>query len=1630
MKAGRILASLLTVGLGLVSPFCPAASAGSPFYLTVERSFSNTEKPQVRLDYTVTRDPLIVRVLRPANLERFLDGQLQISRSYETPLSDLNPGYYFISGMNKAEGPLRAFRGMLDTDFRKSLSETPLHEALLETTRGDLASRPEQVIHGPPAGFSVVREITVDLEYGGETMSDLGWWFGDGGWEEDRYRIRNIVLDPLPDGVYLLQAVQGKTEAQCLIQVSSLSVQVKQSSEQLVVRVIDRGLKPVTGAAVSYRDGRGKWLALAPKTNSFGEIAFANPEGILDGRLVIRVETADKRRALVDTDFLPTTAKDNSVFVVTDRPIFKPGESFFYKGVVRAFEDGELKIPDLGQKEARVSLIRSDGAPTDLSSVVPLTGFGSFSGSFDLDEAQTPGLYRLVAEIGSKPYGGELRVRDYVKPTFYLELLDRSPTVVPGERFFVKFKARRFSGGPPRGVKYEVFLYRKKFETPQFVVEAGGGLAAVSDYHGEVRSASSLTEPRRIFSSVEQRLTELGDHYVSNTWDSAPVMEESGEAQFELTVPAAGSGGDEEWIYSLMVRAQDQSGSQAVVTENLYVTLSEAQPALQFSEPVARVGDKEKAVLIRTTYPDGKAAPRGSGVIDIGLERGGGQASKDFVKLRYKTDAQGMGRLIIPALTSRGKLTAFATLDALDGKPMKHPARSQRAVMIVGATDGEAVLDNRELELYTAGTVLSPGEKAKVFALLPANWGSGEKGIVWETIAGSKVYDTRTTEIKGRSRWFEVEARPEYGTGFYHTVTVPVSGGKYREQTLGFRIIPWAKRIQIQVKPEREETEPLKPFRIVLEVRDVQGQPAAGAELAVTVVDRAVYSVQAEMRPGVFDFFYPLPRLNLATFYSDDLQGYGYADLLKKPNFRLGALKSQSKLTKKAMRDTAGWFPHVVTDGGGRASIMVDMPANITEWLVTAIAADQNGRVGESTGKFRTVSDLSVDVMAPQFLREGEEAGVQVKTASHVEQSVSVRSRLTLEGEAAVKDGGHLAEFTLEGRSEHVRPLVLEAHGSEGAATLKVALEAQKPIHVGGVEEFEIPLQPASMKQVLQTSQSGNRLTAALPESGKIRELKVQVFSGLLGAALNAASVLVSYPYGCTEQLVHSTIPNLVLLDLVKQAGIEPNQLGPLAPALTRAQKNAATGIKKIVRNQKTDGSFGLWPADPNGSVPVSLIALHALKFARDLKVEGSEKPFNKGVEWLRRIKPEDMARAGVLDGFALAAIAEIGDYDQPWREQIEYVEHLKDRSNIAVSDLIDALKIFAAHKDKSWSRFEQHFQEGEGGGLKVELVRRLQAALDGFSSRQDVETAREWTPSEESLGFGFRVPTVVSAGMGVLDELKALPGPLETKLRQILLSTQRNGLWVSTFDSAQVIFNTRQILSREAAAAAKERADGGRRVMVHRQDGTELGELSRIPAGFIGIFPNPGGAPLFSEIQLEGLSETEHAYAAFVVDVGYDAVRSQSNGLNVERSFRRITPGGSEPLDLSKPLHKGDVVVSEVHVTRSAPGDSHSVPSRFLVIEDSIPSLAQTIDEDETVLADAGVQPREADYWSSIRETQRCPDRTVRIAKVLPGGGLRIFQVWRMAFTGRATIPPARAFDMYDESLQGNTQAQAVRVE
>ena len=1614
----RLFGSIIVVVL-LAAPVW----AASRFYLTVERSFSNEERPKFRLDFVDDKKPLKIRVLRAKNLEGFLDGQLNISRAYEEPLSDINSGHYLIKGLNQVSSPLALLRDSLSIDFRKNFGGDTFNNPLPPAAAAELAAAPEEVTLGPPRGFEQVREVFIDLQKGGAPTSGLY----DDWWDSESYQIRNLELDPLPDGVYLLQALQEKYEAQALLQVSSLSVQVKQSGAQLVVRVIDRKGAPVANLKAAYRDGRGTWRDIAGSTSAAGELMLNNAEGLLDSRLVVRVQDDKGRAALTNTDFLLSSQAGDSVFLMTDRPIFKPGDEFSYKGILRQVKDGVISLPKIAGEDGEVTVVRSDGTDTGLYDSVTLSPHDSFSGSFTLDEAQTPGLYKVVSTVREQTYAGELRVRDYVKPTFYLELGARDPVLKPGEPFNFEIKARRFAGGVPQAVKFEVFIYRKRFEAPQWVEESGGALTAGDDYFGEVRTTSALTQPQRIYSSVEERLGKDGAAD-QEPWATAAALDDSGSAKVTVMVPQVPSKDlEQDWIYTVVVRSQDARGSQATLSENISVTQSDAIPSVRFKHSVVADNREPIELIVGAFRPDGGSAAKAKGTIEV-LAEGKEQpiGVYDFI-----TAEDGRAIVNLPAGTPAGRLSARATLKSIDGVDFKRVSISETAQCVVAASEGATLIQNSQLELVTDSSVLAPGDHARVLALLPSGWGSGnDHGTVWETISGAKIFSTAARDFTGRSSWFEVEAKPEYGTGFYHTITVPVAAGKYQERTLSFRVVPLDKRLSIQITPEAEIAEPLKPFTIRMNVNDALGKPAADTELAVSIVDRAVYSVQPEFRPHIVEFFYPLARLNVGTFYSDDLQGYGYADQLKQPNFRLAALKSRSQPQKRDMRDTAGWFPHVLTDAKGYAEVTAQMPANLTEWVVTVVAADRETRVGEARKNFRSSTELSVEPQIPLFLRTGDNVTGSLGFSNTTKEALRVNADLAVENGIAFTGSADANKSKLEAvavpaAGESTQPLALSAGNVVASGLIKIDANSSPQARSGGTRLYDLDVQSSALLQTIVAHPAGLGFLSFDPvKDAAVKQVKVRVVKGLLGASLAAGAELVSYPYGCTEQLVHTTIPNLLLLDILNKAKLPAEQLSALGltKAAERARQNAELGLKKILANQKKDGGFSLWPSDPEPSVATSVIAARALRLAVDLNLGNASGALNRTTSWVSEAikKPgaAGLSEAKLLRAFELERLVQAGADYEIVDQLTEFLQQVADKpEGASFGELVSALSIYTAVESRYWIQEKINRPQ-----LKQMLASAVSNKLKTLNLDQYThEVANDF----EEVGFSYGTPLVLASALGALDAAGALDDATRASVSTRLTEQLQRGWWGSTFDSGEVIFALRGLLEKEAV---QQHADK-RKISVVSADGQALGDLQSFPGGAAATLKFKGE---IQPIRLTDVRSGDYAFATAQLEVPLASVKPVNNGLLVERELLKIVTSGTSALTgtgAGQPLHVGDVVVSAVKVTRSDAWGEGRAPSEFIVIEDSVPAVAEAIESDREYLSDAKLVSDEPTYWASVKDTMRYPDKTVRVLKLAPGASYTMYQVWRIGFSGSVALPAATAFDMYNDALSGNSAAAQVVV-
>jgi uncharacterized protein YfaS (alpha-2-macroglobulin family) len=1039
--------------------------------------------------------------------------------------------------------------------------------------------------------------------------------------------------------------------------------------------------------------------------------------------------------------------------------------------------------------------------------------------------------------------------------------------------------------------------------------------------------------------------------------------------------------------------------------------------AAQF-DPSVSDGSEDLQLGLRTTYPDGSPAPDASGRVNLAFDSPTGVApAMDAVS--FRSDAKGTARLTVKSPSGGGRLRAVAVLEAIGDKKFARPFTAKEAVAIIAANEGRAVAANAELELHADRTILAPGERARILAMLPVGWGVNDSGLLWETIAGSDVFATNSIDFTGRSRWFEVEAKPAYGTGFYQTITLPVGGGKYQEQTVGFRIVPLQKRLSIRIAPESELAEPLKPFRVDFDVRDADDKPAADTELSVNIVDRAVYAVQPEFRPGVLDYFYPLPRLSLGTFYSDELQGYGYAAELMRPNFRLAALKSNVQPLKRDMRDTAGWFPHVITDANGHASVTAQMPANITEWLVTAIAIDRGGRAGEQKTMFRSARDLDIEPRLPPFLRDGDVVDGHVELLNHKPEPATLDLQLSASDGASLDGQTQWSQLQLAANGASLLPARMTTSGASGNAVLAL-MPASATSRTGGPAAIEIALRPASLEQVLPAARQAGGLAFAVPAEAERGSLEVSVFSGLLGAALSASSQLVQYPFGCTEQLSHTTLPNLMLMSLLSQTKLDAGLLAPLhlASSSERARNNAKLGIQRLLANQKSDGGFGAWPGDEKASFDMTLIAARVLYVARELEIEGSATAFQRAYAWLAGSVGPNESMLGLTE---LQLLHEIGVTRPITEASMALVKRSLTAENPSTRELVAALEIVGLRR-----QFDYAFPSdlNKASGMTVE------AAATSLAQRLQQRRLTEvnWRPDCAALadaGFCTGEPALLASMYAALDANQALPGDLRQSLRQRLFELLRGGWWGSTFDTAEVLYRLRPVLANEASAA---RANG---VRVARVPAAGLSiDLGPFPGGFVGRIDVARSRDL-ARVEIDGLADDDFATGIVRAQVRFPAVVRAANGLSVRRTLLMPQRGGVVPLEAGTPLPIGTVVVSQVVVERASDmsrwmGGDFS-PSNLVVVEDGVPSIAEAIDDDRPYLADAGIQRDDDSYWAQVRETQRRPDRTVRVVNLGPGATFTTYQIWRVGFGGTASLPPPRAYDMYEDAIAGNDVAASI---
>jgi hypothetical protein len=223
-------------------------------------------------------------------------------------------------------------------------------------------------------------------------------------------------------------------------------------------------------------------LALARGWQKQGDLrtgAIALPKDLPDGDYLIRARVhssiADSTLDVPLAVYAPAR-----IHVITDRPLYEPGNTVQFRAVV-------VRATDFAPLDARPGrwLVQDPSGETVLEEKAPAGAYGVVAGSFPLDAGAPNGSWRVRWVSGGAEDGVSFTVEPFTLPRFRVEASAARPFYRAGDRPTVHGKIVYSSGAPVRGASIEItWTVDGAWPPPTDWQEGGLPKHAVSDAGG------------------------------------------------------------------------------------------------------------------------------------------------------------------------------------------------------------------------------------------------------------------------------------------------------------------------------------------------------------------------------------------------------------------------------------------------------------------------------------------------------------------------------------------------------------------------------------------------------------------------------------------------------------------------------------------------------------------------------------------------------------------------------------------------------------------------------------------------------------------------------------------------------------------------------------------------------------------------------------------------------------------------------------------------------------------------------------------------------------------------------------------------------------------------------------------
>ncbi|MBC7233816.1 MAG: Ig-like domain-containing protein [Chloroflexi bacterium] len=1410
---------------------------------------------------------------------------------------------------------------------------------------------------------------------------------------------------PLLPGFYYLEvhAPGVREPARHMLVVSYANVLLKVTMKEALVWVtdLDSG-KPVSGLDVAVFGPEGQVLA-SGRTDKDGVLfsALTLDKPIEPWKPILAIVGPDEAPAAVSTDWsrgispwqfnIPTEEylEPYHAYFYTDRSIYRPGQTVYFKGIVRRDDDGRYSLPT-DVKSISVVVYDDEGKEIYRSDHT-LNDMGTLHGEFKLGDEASLGYYYLNAQLGEQTFGTNFQVAEYRKPEFVVTVTPDRDEYVQGDQITVDIAASYYFGGPVANAKvtwrlmsqdyYFNWTGKERYDFTDADYESRGK----QTFYGEL-----LSEGKGITNSDGHLILKIPADIATRKNSQVFTIEASVTDPSNQEVSGRNSAIVHKGFFYIGLAPLEYIGSVGRESKIKAITVNPK------SEPVANVPLtvvflEQKWYNVQTQAADGRF------YWEWKLEE------TPVYTTTATTDAAGTA--IISFTPEKGgayRVRAFAR------DQRENEIRASTYIWISSSTFIPWRQENNDrIELVTDKKSYRPGETARI--LIPSPFQGKVQALL--TVERGHILSHRLLTLSSNSEQVEVPILSEYAPNAYISVVIvkgvdatnPVPS--YRVGYVNLDISTEEKELKVQIVPDKKTPyQPASKATFEVLATDYRGR-GVEAELSLQLVDLSVLALTDSRQGTMLDSFYRKRGLGVRTGSTLAISVDRYRQQTQPPTGKGGSGREAvlEDAIRKRFLDTAYWNAEIRTDAQGRAKVTVDLPDNLTTWRATAKAVTADTLVGDGNMDIVTSKDLLVRSVAPRFFVLGDQAQLGAVVHNNTDQALVVDASLEGEGVA------------IENASQRIQ---VPAHAIQ-SLTWPVRVTGSKSVVLtwrvvsGGLSDalqLTLPVYHYSTPEVVATAgqvPSGEARveTVLLPErlDPSQGELTIQLDPSLAAGMRDGLTYLETYPYDCIEQTVSRFLPNVITYRALKKLGMTNAELEAKLP------QYVSLGLQRIYALQHYDGGWGWWLADDSNPFISAYVLLGMNEAARagfavDSQVMDRAAKYLLGTldsaQTERQYGPNTRA-------FVLYVLAEYGQGDLG--RTIALFDKRATLANYGKAYLLMALRLL---EPKEESRVKT---------LLSELTNA--AILSATGAHWEEEQVDHWTMNTDT-----RTTAIVLEALLRADPANALI----PNIVRWLMAVRREGHWETTQETAWAIM----ALTDFMATTGELQADYDYQVVVN---GKRLGqgtvtaqdvgqtrkllvavrdllreESNRIVLERAARAPQTGKGQLYYSLYLRYFLPVED-------------VKALNRGVIVSRQYTLLDKP-DQPITAAK---VGDVI--RVKLTIIAPNNLH-----YLVVEDPLPAGCEALDISLKTTSAVYQMPTlkgEEEgwwhpYWWYFTESELRDEKVALFATYLDKGTYEYTYLIRASIPGRFLTMPAFAYEMYFPEVFGRSDGLVFTIE